>query len=295
MTTLQDFDLNLLRTLEALLDTRSVQYAAARRKLTPSGASRALSRLRTVFQDPLLVRNGRRFDLTPFAADLRGPLGRILRDVESLAHPKQFDPSARWTVRTSGADYIEQVFFPALLPALREHAPGVRLHHRTTRQPGLDLVEGRVDVSIGVRGSLPEADLASTVLLEDELVWVMAKDHPLAKRRATERAYLSQQHVLVAPSGEPGGVVDEALQKRGKTREVFAIVTGFSSALAVVAQSELTAALPRHFIRAAGRTDLVHKRLPVPVEPFTIAAYWLPRMRGDAAHRWFRQRLRDAA
>ncbi|MEM9073016.1 MAG: LysR family transcriptional regulator [Myxococcota bacterium] len=295
MGSLHDFDLNLLRALEALLDTRSVQYAAERLRLTPSGTSRALSRLRAVLDDPLLVRNGRHFDVTPFAEDLRAPLGRILRDIESLAHPKHFDPAAPWTVRTSGADYTEHVLFPMLLPVLRETAPGVRLHHRTSRQPSLDLLEGRVDVSINVRGSLPEADLATTTLLQDELVWVMRKDHALASRRATERAYLRAQHVLVAPGGEPGGVVDDALREKGKTREVVATVTGFSSALSIVAQSDLTAALPRRFMNASGRDDLVRKRLPVEVEPFVIVAYWLPRMRGDAAHRWFRERLREAA
>jgi LysR family transcriptional regulator, nod-box dependent transcriptional activator len=51
-------DLNLLVALDALLGERSVTRAAQRVGLSQPGMSNALGRLRRLFDDPLLVRQG---------------------------------------------------------------------------------------------------------------------------------------------------------------------------------------------------------------------------------------------
>ena len=51
-------DLNLLPPLEALLRRRNVTRAAAEVGLSQPAMSRALARLRKIFDDPLLVRTG---------------------------------------------------------------------------------------------------------------------------------------------------------------------------------------------------------------------------------------------
>ncbi len=53
---LRTLDLNLLKTLDALLDERSVTRAAARLALTQPAVSGMLNRLRDYFDDPLFIR-----------------------------------------------------------------------------------------------------------------------------------------------------------------------------------------------------------------------------------------------
>ncbi len=53
---LASVDLNLLVALEALLEQRNVTYAGQRVGLSQPAMSRALARLRGVFNDDLLVR-----------------------------------------------------------------------------------------------------------------------------------------------------------------------------------------------------------------------------------------------
>ena len=62
---LAGLDLNLLPALEALLRLRNVTRAAAEVGLSQPAMSRALSRLRGIFGDPLLVRVGGGLSLTP--------------------------------------------------------------------------------------------------------------------------------------------------------------------------------------------------------------------------------------
>jgi DNA-binding transcriptional LysR family regulator len=66
--TLAAIDLNLLVVLRALLVECHVTRAAARVGLSQSATSHALSRLRELFGDPLLVRNGRTLSVTRRAA-----------------------------------------------------------------------------------------------------------------------------------------------------------------------------------------------------------------------------------
>src|ERR1700761_8867 len=51
-------DLNLLVAFDALMDERSVTRAASRLSLSQPGMSNTLARLRKLFGDPLLVREG---------------------------------------------------------------------------------------------------------------------------------------------------------------------------------------------------------------------------------------------
>ena len=74
---LRNLDLNLIYPLHALLEECHVTRAAKRSFLSQSAMSRALERLRDMFGDPLLVRNGRGYERTA-----RGE--RVLRELESL-------------------------------------------------------------------------------------------------------------------------------------------------------------------------------------------------------------------
>ncbi|HKO89899.1 MAG TPA: LysR family transcriptional regulator, partial [Polyangiaceae bacterium] len=127
--TLAGIDLNLLLVLRALLRERHVTRAAARVGLSQSATSHALSRLREMYQDPLLVRSGRTLTLTPRAEGLLPALERGFGDLESAvaAEPK-FDPrTARRTFRIGMSDYLQVLIMGPLLRQLASHAPGIDL------------------------------------------------------------------------------------------------------------------------------------------------------------------------
>lgn len=73
---LANVDLNLLTSLHALLEERSVTAAAQRVGLSQPAMSHALRRIRRVFDDEILLRRGSTSVLTPKAEELLGPLTR---------------------------------------------------------------------------------------------------------------------------------------------------------------------------------------------------------------------------
>ena len=64
VTDLRSVDVNLIIVLDALLSERSITAAASAVGLTQPAVSSALTRLRRLLDDPLIVRSGREFELT---------------------------------------------------------------------------------------------------------------------------------------------------------------------------------------------------------------------------------------
>src|SRR6185437_8607686 len=122
-------DLNLLVAFDALLEERSVTRAATRLSLSQPGMSNALARLRKLFCDPLLVRDGTALVATPRAEALRQPVRDALAIIrDALDERTGFDPAhdrATWTVSCS--DYSLLMLIGPLVRRLAAAAPGVTI------------------------------------------------------------------------------------------------------------------------------------------------------------------------
>ena len=102
--TLRNIDLNLLIVLDVLLQERSVTTAAKKLGRTQSAVSHALSRLRTTFDDKLLVRVGGNMEPTPRAKNLQQDLQRLLSSLRRfMDDTDEFSPkeSTRTFVKNS--------------------------------------------------------------------------------------------------------------------------------------------------------------------------------------------------
>src|SRR6516225_2781033 len=105
-TDIRTVDLNLLRTLDALLDERNVTKAAQRLSLTQPAVSAMLTRLRESFDDPLFVRSQRGIVPTERALQLATPLKQVLSDIEQMLQAPAFEPrEAELTLTIASTDY----------------------------------------------------------------------------------------------------------------------------------------------------------------------------------------------
>src|SRR5579871_3999849 len=77
-------DLNLLLVLDALLTEQGVTKASKRLFVTQSAVSGSLLKLREIFDDQLLVRNGRQMELTARGRSLVQPVRDVLRNIQNI-------------------------------------------------------------------------------------------------------------------------------------------------------------------------------------------------------------------
>ena len=124
---LNEFDLNLLVALDALLRERSVTRAGACLHLSQSAMSGSLARLRDLLGDELLVPVGRRMVLTPVAEQLARPLRQALLDIRSALSTKpEFEPAtAERHISIGASDYTSIILLGDVLRQAKSEAPNV--------------------------------------------------------------------------------------------------------------------------------------------------------------------------
>jgi len=294
---LSGIDMNLLVVLGALLETGSVKGAASRLGLSPSATSHALGRLRDLLEDPILVRAGQRMVPSARAQALQPRLARILSDVvELLGSAGDFEPAtARRAFRISGVDYVDVVLLEPLSRRLDQEAPGIDLFSVATGDGVQRLRSESIDVAIGVYASLPP-DIALQPLVTDHMVCVMRKGHPLSRGRLTLDRWIGVPHVLTAPQGGTRAIVDTLLEQQGKRRRVGRTVTTFRAAARRLVDTDFVLTMPERPARlAADELGLTIRKVPLPIEPFTISLAWHRRHDADPSHRWLREQLVDIA
>jgi DNA-binding transcriptional LysR family regulator len=285
-------DLNQLRVLDALLTERSVTGAARRLKLSQPAVSHALARLRLTFDDPLLVRSGRGMALTARAEALAVRLHEALAGLEAVVSERPgWDPStARRTFSIATADYGELAVLPDLLPRLATLAPHVDLRVQRPTFPEYHVLE-QADLVLTVpRGDEAPAGVRSRALLRDRFVVVLHRDHPLAGGMTVEQ-YAAARHAFIAPRGSPGGVVDEALARRGLTRRVAVMVPHFLVIPHIIARTDLVVTLAERVARAFSHLPIVAVPPPLDLPGFTVAMVWHERLDTDPGHAWLRRLL----
>jgi DNA-binding transcriptional LysR family regulator len=291
-------DLNLLVTLKALLGERHVTRAARQLGLSQSATSHALSRLRDLYSDQLLVRSGRALELTPRAVALLPQLERGLGELQaSLSRQEGFEPRrARLPLRIGAADYPQALLSAPLLSLLRAEAPSVAL--QITSYPDLreQLEAGAIDVAITVK-TRPLRVFAEQPLFSDGFVCVLRKGHPaLRQGRFNLQRYLALEHLLVAPGGTPGNFVDTELSRRNLTRRVALQISSFLVAPRLVAESDMITTGPELLLRqVSSYQPLVLLKAPLPLPRFELVLVWHTRRDHDAAHVWMRDVVVRAA
>ena len=177
---LRTLDLNLLKTLDALLDERSVTRAATRLSLTQPAVSGMLTRLRDNFNDPLFIRAPHGMVPTLRAQQLAPAVKQILRDIDTLLQPARFDPlTASFTFTLAATDYALKAVVVPFIAALKVRAPGIRVRvipvepERLTAQ----FEQGKIDLALLTPSTTP-GDLHSRTLYDERYVCMLRVDHP---------------------------------------------------------------------------------------------------------------------
>src|SRR5271163_840583 len=146
-THLRHVDLNLLLALHALLEERHVTRAAKRSFLSQSAMSRALERLREMFGDPLLLRNGRGYERTARGERVLRELESLMPRLEDMVRGEKFDPARSQEVfRVAMSDHASMIVLPSLLASVRKAATHVRLEVSASGAETFDdVAAGRID------------------------------------------------------------------------------------------------------------------------------------------------------
>lgn len=283
------FDLNVLRVFEALHEEGGATRAALRLGVTQSAVSAALARLRHVYGDPLFTRTGRGLAPTLRAQELKPVISEALNKCrESLALGST--PQARYQGRSvviGMSDDFEIAMGQALVRAVAQHAPGLRLAFRQTHSQIVAemLMAREIDLAI-TAGGFATRWLSHQALGEGGYACLIHAVAPGPVARAGKRRggaappglsvedYVHREHVLIS-SGGFIGVVDEVLAATGHKRRVIASTTHFAALPYLLAGTRAVATLPAHAAQAIARmTGLQVLPCPIAMPRYAIELGW---------------------
>ncbi len=294
---LQDLDLNLLRTLDVLIEERQVSRTAQRLGVSQPAISHALGRLRRHFGDPLLVRQGQEMVLTPRAAELAGPLRQVLAEIRQLTGPARFDPArAEGRLRIACTDYALAIIMPHVLAGLAHEAPGLSIAYSHISGNMFEQLEsGFLDLCLSGQASYRELQLE--VLFQEHFVLAVRADHPLVGEPVTLERFIAWPHVLVDVVHSRLHGIDERLAARSLKRHIALRMPSFLAAAFFARESDIVVPIPAR-IAALHAKPMGLAILQPPAEldlgAFDYVQAWHPRRNDDPLHRWLRQLVRQA-
>ncbi|GAA5026891.1 LysR family transcriptional regulator [Microbacterium fluvii] len=292
------YDLNLLIPLRALLEEANVTRAGQRVQLGQSSMSSALSRLRVAFNDELLVRVGRDYELTPFARELLPQVQATVPLIERVltGEPEPDPRTARRTLSIMVTDYGIMRLHGALAAVLAE-APGIQVDLIPLPERPMESERDLVthDFVVGVPGI--GIDGASLPLLEDDYVCLVDADNP-----AISDGTLSFDDFVALPQAvaQFGRLhftpADRRLRELGiDRREPRVTTSSFLPLPTVVAGTDLVAVVPRVLAERLGPlTGTVGVEAPFGSVEIALKLWWHHSHDSDPVHAWFREALTAA-
>jgi len=290
-------DLNLLVALDVLLEEQNITRAAARLHMTQSATSGVLGRLRTYFEDDLLVQVGRKMMPTPLAKELELPVRDVLLKIQTsiTAKPVHDISGSKRHFRIMASDYLISVLFAEAIREINHEAPNITFELISPGQTAKEmLMRGEVDLMIAPEHFIVKEHPSQLLFDEQHVCVVCAANHSIGERLTLER-YLELGHVGVAfGRSRTPGIEEWFMSQYGCKRRVEVITHDFNTLAQLVIGTQRIATMHSRLARLYAR-NLPLRILPPPVELPAMQEYmsWHRSLDRDPMLRWLREKLTE--
>jgi len=299
---MQHFDFNLLASLDALLAEKNVTRAAQKMHVTQSTMSGILRRLRDQFEDELLVRIGRRYELSSFAQSLAITVRQTILQIDSTISAKPlFDPKKdRRRFRIMASDYSTLVFLSAVFRRVEKMAPYVGYDIVPINSPLENVRGGAVDMCVtGNPYTQKEAGsdelLRADTLFSEVYCCVVHNVHPLRGTVTLDQLF-EFPHVVA----QFGGVTMQTSELKARighnSRYPIINLPSFYAIPIMVSGTRSVGILPSRMLRVAPERSRLRKLdVAFDMPRFTEQLIWHSRFAHDPAFCWLRGIMLETA
>ncbi|POA77708.1 LysR family transcriptional regulator [Pseudomonas sp. DP16D-R1] len=290
-------DLNLLVALDVLLEEQNITRAAERLHMTQSATSGVLGRLRTYFEDELLVQVGRKMQPTPFALELVHPVREVLLTIKSsiTAKPVFAPTTSKRHFRLVTSDYLISVLFAQVIQKIHQEAPNITFEMLGPGDnSGELLIRGEVDLMIVPERYIIEGH-PSQLLFEEEHVCVVWQGNTQVGDSLTLEQYMDMGHVSVGFGRTRHMSIEEwFMNQYGFNRRLEVITNDFNTLPQLVVGTQRIATMHQRLARLYAEY-LPLRILPPPVRIPVMREFmlWHRSVDGDPMHRWLRERISE--
>ncbi|KGY09974.1 HTH-type transcriptional regulator YidZ [Vibrio sinaloensis] len=305
-------DLNLLLTLQLILQEQSVTKAAKILNVTPSTVSKSLAKLRDWFDDPLFVNTPQGLKPTTLASSMEESLSDWLQIGSQIVSRRGDEAPSGVRFNLGVESPLSLIMVDELTSRIHRTYPDSKIKFHNWDYDSIDaIVRGDVDIGFTGRESHPRSKellellpyfINFDVLFTDLPLVYVRDDHPVLKQEWNLETFLSYPHINVVWEKSESWALDEILIEQGRTRNVNLTMASFEQALFVAEKPghEMFTTAPRYCQRYCQQLHPRLVALPIPVDddqqeklkiPFTMI--WHKRNNQNPKIKWLRETLKS--
>ena len=295
---LNRLDLNLLVSLQALLEEKSVTRAAARLFISQPAMSRVLQRLRDQLDDPLFTRTGNELVPTPKAREMQLRLPQLLDSILDMVNQGTFDPATYiGEISIAVPEFVAITLVSELTKVVANDAPGLVL----SVSSGIESVEGdlavgALDFAIDIDRGITDNITTRTLTNYAPSIW-MRHGHPLANKEKTTledilKYPFVQYYLLISKrvSARNNARFDRTLAELGLKREKALVTNQLLTAMETVCDTDcLMVATQKSRVMEREEHRIVSKPFPEELpheESIKLVLLQHQRTSGSPIHQW---------
>ncbi|EHY1011666.1 LysR family transcriptional regulator [Vibrio vulnificus] len=295
---MKNTDLNLIPIFVAIFEEQNLSKAAVRLDISQPAVSKALARLRDIYDEPLFHRSPSGVEPTSFAVDIYPAMLTAFKNFTStLSASSEFEAKVSNRIFSIACVSVASYeLMPQLLKQIRQHAPNIFLevHPLFTEDYESDLRLQRYDLIIDMapRGWTP---LKVEPIFSERLMVVCCADHPRIADACSVAQFLAEEHVVVSRWHARKSLMSAEDIADLAQRKIVYRASGALEMLPVIHGSEYIGMLPESTINAfAGTYNIKAVSLPFEHDVYDLCAIWHPSRSSESAHQWLRNQLKAA-
>lgn len=305
-------DLNLLLTLQLLLQDQSVTKTAKKLNVSPSTVSKSLSKLRGWFDDPLFVNTPQGLKPTNLAISVQELLSEWIQIGQQIASRRGDEAPSGVKFNLGVESPLSLIMADELTKRIHNFYPDSTVKYHNWDYDSLDAItNGVVDIGFTGRESHPRSKeslellpyfINFEVLFSDLPMVYIRKDHPALKQEWNLDTFLNYAHINVAWEKNDNWALDEILAEIGHSRKVSLTMATFEQALFVAEKPnhQMLTTAPKYCQRYCEQLHPNLMALPIPIAeeyqhklliPFTMI--WHKRNNQNPKVVWLKEAIKS--
>lgn len=292
---MKNTDLNLIPIFVAIYEERSLSKSAERLGITQPAVSKALKRLRDIYNDSLFLRDNSTMAPSPRAIDIYPAMSAALSHYTStITIDSGFNPATAERVYSFAViSGLGHTFLPDAFSYLRQQAPNLHfeIHPKFSKDTELDLRLQRYDFVIDAEHFAPSF-INSHHLFDEEIVAVMSANHPRINDTMTLTQFLAEEHTVVSGWQVRTSIMNDADITELNSRKVVYRTSGITECLPIVEKTDIIGLCSKNIVeKHMPIYDVKYFTLPLDKKSIGINLYWHPSRDTDPSHVWLRELL----
>ncbi|PKH62861.1 LysR family transcriptional regulator [Shewanella sp. Choline-02u-19] len=294
---IQQADLNLLLSLAILIEEQSVSKSAERLDISQPAMSQNLKKLRSVFNDPLFVKQGQGIKATSKALRLYSSLTEWLQMSDRLISQTAFDPmESHGVIRVAFIDNLTQSMIPIMLDKILTSAPNVELEFVHKPRDVFPLLEsGEIDIAAAGTNT-PPANIHGRHISTDIYCAAYSFNHPLAK---IKQPTLAQIFAHNTAEYSASNLVETEINLMVLQNQLQRSITFTTGSFLVLLQGLLAGKhvgfLPQRILMSEKWRSQLKGVVLDELPQINSTLYWHARVHKDPLIQWFKDECLDIA